>query len=111
MLTSASPIFLSAASVEQQKDLTFKANKEINPSRTSAAFTLIVDQSRKRFLFLRRSAESYFPLCWDLPGGFAEHEETAEMAAKREIFEEIGVELDSLIPWATYFACIQGQLS
>ncbi|MEI7296607.1 DUF2213 domain-containing protein [Paraburkholderia tropica] len=41
-------------------------------------------------LFLLRSPDANHPNEWDLPGGRADDNETPEMTAKRETFEEIG---------------------
>ncbi len=35
---------------------------------------------------------------WDFPKGAVENEETEEQAAKREIFEETGIKVESFIP-------------
>lgn len=48
-------------------------------------------------LILRRSYTApRRALTWDLPGGFIEPDEDAATAAIRELFEETGVELDSI---------------
>lgn len=39
---------------------------------------------------------------WALPGGFLEPDETAEEAAKRELFEETGVKIDTIKQLRTY---------
>lgn len=41
-------------------------------------------------LFLLRAPDANHPNEWDLPGGRADDDETPEMTAKRETFEEIG---------------------
>jgi len=43
-----------------------------------------------RFLFVKRSPDSYSPNTWCCPGGGVEDYETIEQAARREVSEEIG---------------------
>ena len=52
-------------------------------------------------LFLRRGASSDQPGTWCLPGGCIEQGETAEAAAAREAYEEVGyrVKPEQLRPW------------
>lgn len=42
-------------------------------------------------LAAKRSELSTSPLHWNVPGGFLDHDENAEVCATREIFEETGV--------------------
>lgn len=53
-----------------------------------AGIALITPQGE--CLFLLRSPDANHPNEWDLPGGRADDDETPEMTAKRETFEEIG---------------------
>lgn len=46
--------------------------------------------AEKRALFLLRGKGGDFPLCWGLPGGKREAEETLEECAERETVEEVG---------------------
>ncbi|MGH1404307.1 MAG: NUDIX hydrolase [Alphaproteobacteria bacterium] len=102
MHDSTTSLFLSAANPQHEESLTEQLETTVEQPHQSAAFILMIDRDKERFLFLRRSADSYFPLCWDLPGGFAEPGETVDEAAKREAMEEIGLNPPDLIPWANY---------
>ena len=39
---------------------------------------------------------------WELPGGQVEPGESPAEAAARELFEEVGVQVDELAPWRVY---------
>ena len=70
----------------------------MNPAAAVAA--MIVDDCG-RLLLTRRKNEPAKGT-WDLPGGFAEFDETLEGALKREIREELGVELLSMKYFASF---------
>lgn len=57
-----------------------------------AAVALVV---RGRKILLGRRAAAPFEGTWDLPGGFLESGETPEAALRRELKEELGVEVRS----------------
>lgn len=50
-------------------------------------------------VLIRRRFE---PLGWALPGGFVEWGESAEEACRREVMEETGLTVDSLVQMHTY---------
>lgn len=50
-----------------------------------------------RVLIIRRGKAPYLGY-WSLPGGRIEAGETAEAAARRELFEETGLSADTLVP-------------
>lgn len=64
----------------------------LNPSAATAAF--ITDKENR--LLVAKRAKDPFKGTFDLPGGFVDFEETGEEAIKREIMEEIGVNIDQV---------------
>lgn len=66
-----------------------KAGKSANDESIKGAGIALIDP-QDQCLFLLRSPDSNHPNEWDLPGGRADDDETPEMTAKRETFEEIG---------------------
>ena len=50
----------------------------------------------KSILLAQRSAEKSFPLQWEFPGGKIEEGENSESALKRELFEELNIEVDKM---------------
>lgn len=61
------------------------------------AFCVLV-AGGKGLLAHRHPARLLYPDVWDVPGGHIEPGETPEQAARRELFEEIGVELVHVAP-------------
>jgi ADP-ribose pyrophosphatase YjhB (NUDIX family) len=66
------------------------------PTLRRAARVLLLDEDR-RVLLVRLGYRS--KRWWAAPGGGLEDDETHETAARREIAEETGYELDELGPW------------
>ena len=50
----------------------------------------------KSILLSQRSAEKSFPLQWEFPGGKIEEGENSGGALKRELFEELNIEIDKI---------------
>jgi 8-oxo-dGTP diphosphatase len=57
-----------------------------------------VDRSALRVLMIRRG-QPPFEGQWALPGGFLDLDEAAEPAARRELFEETGIEVQPSLPF------------
>lgn len=64
---------------------------------------LIIENPSKAILMLLRDDKPgiAYPNCWTLVGGHVENGETAEQAACRELFEEVGLKLNVSI-WKRY---------
>ena len=50
----------------------------------------------KSILLAQRSAEKSFPLQWEFPGGKIEKGENSEGALRRELFEELNIEVNKI---------------
>lgn len=69
-----------------------KANDLILQTKEAAGCLLFVVESKK-FLLIQRSDFVPMPLTWCLPGGGVNVNEQPNVAAKRELYEEVGYEL------------------
>lgn len=54
---------------------------------------LLLAKTTDQFLLIKRSEFVAAPGVWSLPGGKVDKDETPEHAAKREVLEEIGIDL------------------
>jgi|ERR1019366_41839 8-oxo-dGTP diphosphatase len=62
---------------------------------------IVTCEAKPRVLLIRRKNEP-FAGCWALPGGFVDKDEPLEAAARRELFEETGVQTKSLVQLHTF---------
>lgn len=66
---------------------------DLSINTTVAAGVLFVCKESKKFLLCKRSDFVPSPQTWSIPGGKMDINETPQSAARREVFEEIGVDL------------------
>jgi len=66
--------------------------------KTSLATAAIIKENDKIFLAQRKKNDN-FPLYWEFPGGKVEKDETPEECLKREISEELGIEIEIISPF------------
>jgi len=62
---------------------------------------VVIDANGRLLLGQRPEGKSYAGW-WELPGGKLEPGETAMQALKRELHEEVGIEVTEATPWVTY---------
>jgi len=72
------------------------ANGERVP--VDVAVGVLVD-TQGRFLLTSRPAGKVYAGYWEFPGGKLEAGETVEAALRRELHEEIGIEIGTVHPW------------
>jgi len=68
--------------------------------RVEVAAAVMVN-SRGEFLLAQRPAGKVYAGYWEFPGGKVELGESAAAALKRELHEELGVEVEKAYPWLT----------
>lgn len=61
----------------------------------------VLENSDGQFLLAQRPAGKVYAGYWEFPGGKVEAGESAADALKRELHEELGLEVDTAYPWLT----------
>jgi 8-oxo-dGTP diphosphatase len=61
----------------------------------------VIEHPDGRFLLAQRPRGKVYAGYWEFPGGKIEPGETAELALKRELDEELGIEVLESLPWLT----------
>jgi 8-oxo-dGTP pyrophosphatase MutT (NUDIX family) len=69
--------------------------KDLQEPKKQGAGCLIFCSDTDRFLLIKRSEYVAVPNTWNLPGGGVDGGETPEQAARREMLEEIGFDIDN----------------
>ncbi len=59
----------------------------------------LADGSEGRFLLTSRPAGKVYAGHWEFPGGKIEAGESVEQALRRELREELGIEIGPVLPW------------
>ena len=67
---------------------------------TLVACAVLMDE-QGRCLLNSRPQDKVYGGWWEFPGGKLEAMETAEEAAKREVREELGLDIAEAVPWVT----------
>lgn len=61
----------------------------------------VITRPDGRFLLAQRPAGKPYSGWWEFPGGKIEPGETVDEALRRELFEELGIEVETAYPWIT----------
>ena len=72
--------------------------KIITSSAIITVVCLVLIDKHGAFLATQRPADKHLGLCWEFPGGKVEEGELTEDALRREIQEELGIEIGELTP-------------
>lgn len=71
------------------------------PRRRIEVAAAVIHDGAGRFLLAQRPAGKAFEGYWEFPGGKVEPGESAADAMRRELHEELGIEVDTVYPWLT----------
>jgi 8-oxo-dGTP diphosphatase len=72
------------------------------PAVTVDLVVFALEDNALRVLLIRRKSDP-FAGCWAIPGGFLGIDEPVETAARRELHEETGLEVDGRVSFVGYF--------
>ena len=70
--------------------------KIFKPKIVGVGVPVIIENDKKEILLEKRDGNFVYPFYWALPGGIVEYGETPDETAKREVKEEIGVDIEIL---------------
>ncbi len=87
-----------------QKSFECKSCKFTLFVNTAATVSALIENMEGQLLLTKRKEEPHAGT-WDLPGGFVDYDESLEDALKREMDEELSLEIDSL----QYFCSTKGR--
>lgn len=76
--------------------------KDLETTYKQGAGCLLLARTTDQFLLIKRSQYVAAPGVWSLPGGKVELDEHPEHAAKREVLEEIGIDLSKIPAFLIY---------
>jgi 8-oxo-dGTP diphosphatase len=62
--------------------------------RTIRVVAALIEGNNGKVLITQRRAQAFMPLKWEFPGGKVEKGESDQQALKREIQEELGIEIE-----------------
>ena len=69
------------------------------PYRQDVNASIAVIERRGRLLICRRKAEDVLGGCWEFPGGKCEPDESWTQCLRRELREELGIEVKAVAPF------------
>jgi 8-oxo-dGTP diphosphatase len=75
--------------------------REGGPDRPLVQVAVGVLMRGQSFLLTSRPAGKVYAGYWEFPGGKLEDGETVQAALKRELHEELGIDIEDCIPWRT----------
>jgi len=81
---------------EQDPYLTSLRNEASAAGRACIVNAIAIRDDYRILILRRASSKSFLPNCWDLPGGHVEPSEPLQSALRREVREEIGVEISAV---------------
>jgi 8-oxo-dGTP diphosphatase len=67
-------------------------------SRVNVAVGVVIN-AQGEILVAKRLPHQHQGECWEFPGGKIEHNESVHEALKRELYEEVGLEVFTSEPW------------
>lgn len=71
------------------------------PRRRIEVAAAVIHDDEGRFLLAQRPPGKAFEGYWEFPGGKVEPGESTAHAMRRELHEELGIEVDTVYPWLT----------